>query len=249
MTAEGGLRAGSGLVTVACPAAIHDLLAIKLTEAMTAPLSEVDGALSLQALEEIETLWTGKQALALGPGLGLAEETRALARRLVQSCPLPLVLDADGLNAVAERPGILLERAGAAVVLTPHPGEMARLAGKTVAEVEADRLGIARDFARRHNVVLVLKGARTVTALADGRVWINASGNPGLASGGMGDVLTGLIGGLLAQGLAPADAAVLGTYLHGRAADRLAERLGDAGLIATDLLREIPATRKELAMI
>jgi NAD(P)H-hydrate epimerase len=247
MTAEGGLRIGTGLVTVACPAAIHDVLAIKLTEAMTAPLSEVDGGLSLQAAGEIERLWTDKQALALGPGLGQAEETRALVRRLVRSCPLPLVLDADGLNAVAERPGILLEREGGSAVLTPHPGEMARLAGTTVAEVEGDRIGVARDFARRYQVVLVLKGARTVTALADGRVWINGSGNPGLASGGMGDVLTGLVGGLLAQGLAPEGAAVLGTYLHGRAADRLAQRLGDAGMIATDLLREIPATRKELA--
>jgi NAD(P)H-hydrate epimerase len=162
---------------------------------------------------------------------------------------LPLVLDADGLNAIVEHPAVLRERPPGSAVLTPHPGEMARLTGKTVTEVEADRVGVAREFARRHRVVLVLKGARTVTALPDGRVRLNGSGNPGLASGGMGDVLTGLIGGLLAQGLSPADAAVLGVYLHGRAADRLQQTMGSAGMIATDLLRELTTTRKELADI
>jgi NAD(P)H-hydrate epimerase len=249
MTAEGGLRAGSGLVTVGCPAAVQDVLAVKLTEAMTAPLPGVEGALSLQALGELESLLEGKDALALGPGLGQTEEVRNLVRRLVGSCPVPLVLDADGLNAIAERPEVLLERAGAAAVLTPHPGEMARLTGRTVAEIESDRIGTARNFARQYQVVLLLKGARTVVALPDGRVRINGSGNPGLASGGMGDVLTGMIGAFLAQGLPPGDAAILGAYLHGRAADRLLERLGDAGMIASDLLAEIPATRRELAMM
>jgi NAD(P)H-hydrate epimerase len=246
MTAEGGLRSGAGLVTVAGPASVQAALAIKLTEAMTEPLAEVDGALSLQALAVLQRLAEGKSALALGPGLGQADETFALVRRLVRDSPLPLVLDADGLNAIAEHPAVLRERPPGSAVLTPHPGEMARLTGWTVAEVEADRVDVAREFARRHRVVLVLKGARTVTALPDGRVRLNGSGNPGLASGGMGDVLTGLIGGLLSQGLSPGDAAVLGVYLHGRAADRLQQTLGNAGMVATDLLRELPATRKEL---
>lgn len=246
MTAEGGLRSGAGLVTVACPASVQAALAIKLTEAMTEPLAEVDGALSLQALAALQQLAGGKSALALGPGLGQADETFALVRRLVRESPLPLVLDADGLNAIVEHLAVLRERPPGSAVLTPHPGEMARLTGRTVAEVEADRVGVARAFARRHRVVLVLKGARTVTALPDGRVRLNGSGNPGLASGGMGDVLTGLIGGLLAQGLSPAAAAVLGVYLHGRAADRLQQTLGNAGMIAGDLLRELPVTRKEL---
>jgi NAD(P)H-hydrate epimerase len=246
MTAEGGLRSGAGLVTVACPATVQTTLAIKLTEAMTEPLAEVDGALSLQALAALRRLGEGKSALALGPGLGLHEETCALVRRLVRESSLPLVLDADGLNAIAGQTALLRERPAGSAVLTPHPGEMARLTGQTVAEVEADRVGIARQFARGHRVVLVLKGARTVIALPDGRVRLNGSGNPGLASGGMGDVLTGLIGGLLAQGLAPAAAAVLGAYLHGRAADRLLAAMGDAGMVAGDLLRELPAARKEL---
>jgi len=246
LCAEGGLRSGAGLVTAAAPATVQTILAGKLTEAMTEALPEVDGALSLQALETLRRLCDGKSALAVGPGLGLGEEARALVRRVVREFPLPLVLDADGLNAVADRPALLRERAAGTTILTPHPGEMARLCGCGIAEVEADRIGVARDFARRYRVVLVLKGARTVIARPDGRVWINGSGNPGLASGGMGDVLTGLVGGLLAQGQTPAAAAVLGVYLHGRAADRLRERLGEAGMVAGDLLRELPATRFEL---
>lgn len=244
MTAEGALRIGSGLVTLACPAAVQEVLAVKLTEAMTAPLSGESGDWA----GDVEALLQGKNALALGPGLGEQEDIRALVRHLVADCPLPLVLDADGLNAIAEKPDVLLKRTGATAVLTPHPGEMARLTGRTAAEVEADRIGIAREFARRYKVVLLLKGARTVTALPDGRVRINGSGNPGLASGGMGDVLTGMIGGLLAQGVSPANAAILGAYLHGRSADRLLERLGDAGMMASDLLREVPAARRELTL-
>jgi NAD(P)H-hydrate epimerase len=130
--------------------------------------------------------------------------------------------------------------------MTPHPGEMARLCGRTAAEVQADRIDVARDFAMTHGVVLVLKGARTITALPDGWVHINASGHAGMACGGMGDVLTGVIGGLLAQGLEPGAAAALGVYLHGMAGDRLLAQHGDAGLLATDLLFELPAARKSL---
>jgi NAD(P)H-hydrate epimerase len=246
LAAGGGVRSGAGLVTVAAPATVQKTLAVKLTEAMTVPLAEVDGALSLQAQETLAALCAGKEALALGPGLGLADETAALVRRVVRECPLPLVLDADGINALSGHAELLLERP-AGTILTPHPGEMARLAAVSVAEIEADRLGTAREFAARYRVVLVLKGARTVTAFPDGRLRLNGSGNPGLASGGMGDVLTGLIGGLLAQGLSPEDAAVLGVFLHGLAADRLAQSLGDAGMTASDLLRELPAARLYLA--
>ncbi len=245
LAAEGGLRAGAGLVTVAVPRSEQPVLAAKLTEAMTAPLAETGGAVGLAAWEGLEALWAGKQALALGPGLGTARETTALVRRLVEQCPLPLVVDADGLNALEGHLEGLAARE-AFTVLTPHPGEMARLTGRTVAEIEHDRIAAARDFAQAHRVVLVLKGARTVTALPDGQVRINGSGNSGMASGGMGDVLTGLIGGLLAQGLAAPEAAPLGVFLHGLAGDRLADRLGDAGLLATDLLREIPASRNQL---
>jgi ADP-dependent NAD(P)H-hydrate dehydratase / NAD(P)H-hydrate epimerase len=246
MTAEGGLRAGAGLVTAACPASIREVLAVKLTEVMTVPLPDSAGLLGPEALAPIEELWLDKKAMALGPGLGMSEGLCELIRSLVRSCPIPLVLDADGLNAIASDPSILLERRGPSAILTPHPGEMARLGGGTVAQVEDDRVGTARAFARQYQVVLVLKGARTVTAFPDGRVRINSTGHPGMASGGTGDVLTGVIGGLLAQGLAPEEAATLGVFLHGLAGDRLRIRLGEAGMLATDLLRELPAARNQL---
>jgi NAD(P)H-hydrate epimerase len=246
MTAAAGLRAGAGLVTLACPAGMQQVAAAHLVEVMTAPLAEVDGAVSLQAMAELLTQSDDKQALALGPGLGTTAETAALVRRFLKETPLPAVVDADGLNALAGHLEVLERRRGRATVLTPHPGEMARLAGRTVVEIQADRIGAARDFAVTHGVVLILKGARTVTALPDGRVRINGSGHAGMASGGMGDVLTGLIGGLLAQGMEPGAAAALGVFLHGLAGDRLRPRFGDAGLLATDLLRELPIARNSL---
>jgi len=246
MTATAGLRAGAGLVTLACPAGMQAIAATQLVEVMTAPLTEVGGAVSLQAMAELLELAEGKQALALGPGLGTGDETGALIRRFLQETELPVVVDADGLNALAGHLEVLVRRRGRPTVLTPHPGEMARLCGQSVAAVQAARIDVARDFAVTHGVVVVLKGARTVTACADGRVRINASGHAGMASGGMGDVLTGQIGGLLAQGLPVCDAATLGVFLHGLAGDRLRGYYGEAGLLATDLLRELPAARTSL---
>lgn len=249
LAAESGVRSGTGLVTVAAPATVQATLAVKLTEAMTEALPELSGSLDAIALDRLAELWPGKDALALGPGLGQAPATVALVRRLLRTCPVPLVIDADGLNAIAGDLAALAECPGTPPVLTPHPGEMARLCGLSVAEIESDRIAIARDFAARHRVVLVLKGARTVVADPAGHVSINGSGNPGLASGGMGDVLTGLIGGLLAQGLGPASAAVLGVHIHGLAADRLAATLGTAGLSAGDVIRELPAARQQLRIL
>ena len=246
MTAEGGMRAGAGLVTVGCPAGINPALEVKLTEVMSAPLSDVDGALSQHGFEDIMALLEGKDALALGPGLGMHPETSALVRRLVRECRQPLVLDADGLNAVAEHPEVLLEREPGSAVLTPHPGEMARLCNMNISDIENDRVAAARRFAEKYRVVLVLKGARTLVALPEGEVRINSSGNPGMASGGMGDILTGMVGGYLAQGAGTEAAATLAVYLHGCAGDRLSVQLGEAGMVATDLLREIPAARRHL---
>jgi NAD(P)H-hydrate epimerase len=246
LAAEGGLRSGTGLITVACPAAVHDIMEVKLTEAMTAPLPDLDGALSLQSFDQILALTEGKRALALGPGLGTSPETVALVRRLVRTVELPLVLDADALNALAGHPEALGERRSEHLVLTPHPGEMARLAGESVAAVEADRIGAARNFAKRFGVVLVLKGAGTVIAFPDGRVRVNASGNPGMATGGMGDILTGIVGGLVAQGMDVGAAAVLGVYLHGAAADRLAMTQGTAGLCAGDVAAALPLAIHDL---
>lgn len=246
MTARGAQRGGVGMVTVGCPQGIHDILEVKLTEAMTAALPEVEGCLSLSAFEEIITLSQRKQTLALGPGIGTSEQTVQLVRRLIRSCALPMVVDADGLNALAGHLGSLKERKNETTVFTPHPGEMARLTGLDIPEIESDRVAVARDFATEYGVVVLLKGARTVVAGPEGEIRINSTGNPGLASGGMGDVLTGLIGALICQGLSGLDAASLAVYLHGHAADRIARRQGEAGMTAGDLLGELPAARLEL---
>lgn len=247
MAAESGLRGGAGLVTLACPQSIQPILASQLTEVMTVPLADSEGEIGLLSYDDLLTLIVGKQALAIGPGLGLGEEARGLIRRLVQASDLPMVIDADGLTALCGHMHILDRQVDQQIVLTPHPGEMARLTGLSVDEIQENRFVVARDFAVRHRVVLVLKGARTLTASPDGSVHINNSGHAGLASGGMGDVLTGLIGSLLAQGLAAMDAATLGVYLHGVAADRLLTTFGDAGLLATDVMYELPAARQALS--
>ncbi|MDY6847832.1 MAG: NAD(P)H-hydrate dehydratase [Thermodesulfobacteriota bacterium] len=248
LAAESAVRSGAGLVTAAVPAGIHDILEVKLTEPMTVPLPEIDGALRLEALDALIAAWRDKQALAIGPGLGQNEQARQLVRHLVRDCDLPLVIDADGLNALAGHLEGLSSRRPGTTVITPHPGEMARLAQISVEKVQHDRLSVARDFAHRHGVVVLLKGARTVIAAPEGTVWINASGNPGMASGGMGDVLTGVVGALLAQGMPAAEAAVLAAYLHGAAADRLACREGCAGLAAGEVAGELAAARYDLTL-
>ncbi|HKJ04760.1 MAG TPA: NAD(P)H-hydrate dehydratase [Geopsychrobacteraceae bacterium] len=246
LAGDAAVRSGCGLVTVACPASVHDILELKLTEAMTAPLPEVGGLLAESCWPELQKLLAGRDALAVGPGLGRGGELERLIRRMLIECPLPVVADADALNAFAGHAAALFERESGSTVLTPHPGEMARLTGLSVTEIEADRFNIAREFAGEFGVVLVLKGPRTVIAAPDGRVNINASGNVGLASGGSGDVLTGLIGGLLAQGMGAFESASLGCFLHGMAADRLAADQGCVGLKASDLLSQIPLARNQL---
>lgn len=246
LAADAALRTGAGLVTVAAPRSLQTTLAIKLTEAMTAPLDEVDGELAATAFVQISALWQGKTVLAIGPGLGRSAATSALVRRIVQECPLPLVIDADGLFALAGYDEVLASRAVGTTILTPHPGEMAHLLNCTTESIEADRIGTARRFAEKHGVILVLKGARTVVAAPDGGIMINSTGHAGMATGGMGDLLTGIIAALLAQGSPPLAAAACGVWLHGRSGDRLRPRFGDAGLLASDLLPEIPGARCEL---
>ena len=248
MSSEAALRGGCGLVTLACPAQVQPVVAGKLTEVMTIPLADEGGEASLKALPALLSFLADKQALAIGPGLGLGAGTADLIRRLIRDCPLPVVIDADGLTALAGHLDVLEQRRKLATILTPHPGEMARLVNLTNQRVQADRVSVARDFAVRYGVVVVLKGARTVTAFPDGRLRVNASGHAGMASGGMGDVLTGLIGSFLAQGLEAGNAAALGVYLHGASGDRLAGVYGNAGLLASDLLADLPAARRALTM-
>jgi hydroxyethylthiazole kinase-like uncharacterized protein yjeF len=240
MAARGALRTGAGLVSVATPNAIVPIIQSQLAEAMCIPSAEsIEGTLGIGAVDELLKAADAMSAVAIGPGLSTHFETVQAVRNLIQSMACPLVVDADGLNALAGHTNIL-KRTKAPVILTPHPGEMGRLLSIAAADVQKDRVGVASRFAREFNVTLVLKGAGTVVAVPDGRVFINSSGNPGMATGGTGDVLTGMIGGLLAQGFTSGQAACMGVYLHGLAGDLAAKEKGEAALIAGDLIEKIP---------
>jgi len=246
MTAMSAMRVGAGLVTLATPAGINSIAESQAIEVMTAPLPEsADGVVGPEAIDAIKAHLSGKQCLALGPGLGTADETVDLVCRLLREVDVPVVIDADGLNILATDLQ-LLRSTQVPVILTPHPGEMARLTGGTTRDVQSDRIRCARDFAQAYDVHLVLKGARTVIAHPDGSVYVNPTGNPGMASGGMGDVLTGLIAGLVTQGLSPETAARSGVYLHGRAADKLANSNGPIGFLATDVMNGVPGAIRDL---
>lgn len=247
LAGQAALRAGAGLVTLAVPAGLHDLFELMTREVMTESLPDTgERTLGRAAVGRAKELMADKKAVALGPGLGQGEETVEFVRAVIAGTALPLVIDADGLNAAARDPHMLMRRKGPLIV-TPHPGEMSRLLGRPAAAIQADRLGSALEFARRYEVITVLKGAHTVTAAPDGRAFLNLSGNPGMATAGMGDVLTGVIGALLAQGYEPLTAAVLGVYLHGRAGDLAAGELGELGLVASDVLQRLPRALAELA--
>ena len=248
MAANSALRAGAGLVTLAVPAALNPVLEMKTTEVMTLPVGKGGaGCLQAGALEELLQGARHRDVTALGPGLGGAASTIYLVHSLVASLPGPLLLDADGLNAVAAAPGLLLARRGWITLLTPHPGEMARLVGCSIPEVEADRIGTARRFATHFQVHLILKGARSIIAAPDGSIAINGSGNPGMASGGMGDVLTGVVASLVGQGYPPFEACMLGAFVHGFAADLLVGRQGTQGMSATDVQEMLPEALRRLA--
>jgi ADP-dependent NAD(P)H-hydrate dehydratase / NAD(P)H-hydrate epimerase len=247
MAANSAVRAGAGLVTLAVPATLHAIMEIKTTEAMTLPLADVEGFIGEAAYEAVMAEACGKDAVAIGPGISSNPSTAAMVRKLVTALPFPLILDADGLNAISEDRELLLRKKSATVILTPHPGEMARLAGITVADVEMDRITVASGFSTRYNVYLVLKGARTIIAAPDGDIAINGSGNPGMASGGMGDVLTGIITALIAQGYAPFAACKLGAFLHGYAADLVAAEKGEVGMSAVDVQERLPYACKQLS--
>lgn len=246
LAARGATRSGAGLVTIACPAGLNDVLEVKCTEAMTAPAG-LPGARSwtIDALGRVLELAAERDVLALGPGLGSGDGARRLVHAVCERVEAPMVIDADGLNAIGRELGLLKGRR-AATVLTPHPGEAARLLGCSARDVNADRIAAAIELSTGSECVVLLKGAGTVVADATGRVRVNPTGNPALGSGGTGDVLTGVVAALLAQGLAAVDAATAAAYLHGAAADAWAETHGEAGLAAEDLADAIPAAAARL---
>ncbi len=247
LAARAAVRAGAGLVTAAVPEPILAILQLGAVEAMGVPLpAGAGGGLAAGGVELVLAAAAGKSALALGPGLGQEAETAAAVRRLVAAIELPLALDADGLNAFAGRAEELAGRR-APTVLTPHPGELGRLLGIPAGEVQADRPAAARRAAALTGAIVVLKGSLTLIAAPGGGLYVNPTGNPGMASGGTGDVLTGILGGLLAQRLEPLDAACLAVYLHGLAGDLALDRLGGPSLAAADLIASLPAALADLA--
>jgi NAD(P)H-hydrate epimerase len=247
LAARAAVRAGAGLVTAAVPREILATVDLGSVESMTVALPDagpegLDGG----AAAAVFAAGGGKTAVALGPGLGTEAGTRAAIIEMVMGLDLPLVLDADGLNAFAGAIGRLRERR-APTLLTPHPGEMARLLGSSSADVNRDRVESARRAAAASGAIVILKGHETLVAEPDGEVWINPTGNPGMATGGSGDVLTGLLGSLLAQGFEPLAAAQLGVYVHGLAGDRVAAETGERGLRAGDLVSALPGALRALA--
>ena len=243
MAGMAALRSGTGLVTVATAKSALPSVAGFAAELMTEPLPETDtGGIGIAAMKNgiLPRLASTMTVVAIGPGIGRQPETVEFVRAAVGALKCPVVIDADGLNAFDGKTEAL-DGSQRPLVLTPHPGEMSRLAGISTKAVQADRLGVARSFAREHKLVLVLKGNLTVVALPDGTAWVNPTGNPGMATGGTGDILTGMTAGILAQMADdPARAAIAAVYLHGLAGDVAAETMGEHSLVATDLLTGLP---------
>ena len=247
LACRAAMRMGSGLVTLAAPRALNAIFASALVEVMTEPLGD-NAAEEIEPLgdEEWHRLLERKDALLFGPGIGVSESPHAALRWLLKNLSIPWVIDADGLNNLTLEMD-RLRHAKTPPILTPHPGEMARLIGKDNAAVNQDRIGIARSFALENRCHIVLKGARTVIATAEGKVFINPTGNPGMASGGMGDVLAGMLAALLGQGFSPEDAMKLGVYLHGFVGDRVSAAKGEIGLIASDIIADLPSGMRALS--
>jgi NAD(P)H-hydrate epimerase len=235
-------------VTLGVPEGLHAVIEPQVTEVMTTALPQTtDGMLDDLALDAVLKLAEGKRCLVVGPGIGTAEETKALMWGLMKKSKLPLVIDADGLNIMSEQIQNL-KPPRYPLILTPHPGEMGRLCELPAADIQKNRIEHARSLATQQGAHVVLKGARTVMAHPDGSVFVNPSGNSGMASGGMGDVLTGAIAGFITQGYAPKDAIHLGVYLHGAAADHLWQHKGPFGYLATEVMNQLPEQIRNLLL-
>ncbi|MDI6781216.1 MAG: NAD(P)H-hydrate dehydratase [bacterium] len=236
LCSEAALRIGAGLVTLGIPESLNQIMEIKLTEVMTLPLAQTSSStFSQQGYEKILSFCEDMDVIAMGPGIGRDEDTKKLLERLILHLKTPMVIDADALFAIAGQTNVLKHK-NAPAVITPHPGEMAYLLGCTAKDVLDNRIDIAQKFAEENDTTVVLKGVRTIIADPSGNIWINPTGNQGMATAGCGDVLTGMISGLIAQGLSVPEAARLGVFLHGSAGDIKAEEKGTLSLIASDVL-------------
>jgi hydroxyethylthiazole kinase-like uncharacterized protein yjeF len=251
LAGTGALKAGVGLVTIAAPAPVQPVVAAGQPEFMTEPLRvDADGAIAIEDIDDAawKEILSGKTVLAVGPGLGQKAGTQRFIRDLVRTTELPTILDADGLNAFAGSAEGLRQRKSQFLAITPHPGEMARLLGVKNADVQKDRVKIAREAASRWNAHVLLKGFHTILAAPDGQMFVNTTGNPGLAKGGSGDVLTGILAALTGQ-FGTDDwlrVLALGAWLHGRAAETLAEDADESGILAGEVARAVPFARRDL---
>ncbi|NTW05131.1 MAG: NAD(P)H-hydrate dehydratase [Peptococcaceae bacterium] len=249
LAAEAAIRSGAGLVSLTVPESIYASVSAKLTEVMVIPVPETtEGTLAKTAVPLIKKLAERADVFAVGPGLSNNPETMGAVRNLIDLIHLPLVLDADGINAFVEHKE-LLHNFKQPLIVTPHPGEMARLVGCSIDNIQSNRLSEARDWSERLGAVLVLKGARTIIASPDGTAYININGNPGMATAGCGDVLTGIIAGLMAQGMDGITSAAAGVYLHGAAGDESAKRYGMMGLIAGDIIDALPKVTQVIEVL
>jgi hydroxyethylthiazole kinase-like uncharacterized protein yjeF len=250
LASRAALRMGAGLVTAAVPESIQPIVAGGQAELMTEPIADRDGHFDgAHAPDALKMILEGKNALIVGPGIGVSDDARRLIEWLISDASereRPMLIDADGLNALAAIGCEVLRHARGPVVLTPHPGEAARLLGIATATINDDRVSAARSLADRTGACVLIKGARSVIASPNGDICVNSTGNPGMSTPGMGDALSGMVGALLGQHMRPLDALALGVFIHGHAADRVAARMGRIGYLAGDLIDELPATLEAL---
>jgi len=243
LTCQGAFRSGAGLVSLGVPESITDILQEKLTEVITVAVHDEDGKFCRESFDDIKPYLKKATVIAAGPGIGQGPQVTEFMRRLIKHARIPLVIDADGINAIAKNID-MLRNLKVPVVLTPHPGEMGRLINKSTEEVLANPIDTVREFCHKWHVILVLKDAKTIIGDPDGQIYINLTGNPGMSTAGAGDVLTGIIAGLIGQGLNPYKAAILGTFIHGKAGDLAAADLGQHGMLAGDICNYVPKAMK-----
>ncbi len=246
LAASAALRSGTGLITVGIPKSLNVIMEAKLTEVMSIPLEdEGKGVLSLKCVSQIIEKLNKTDALVFGPGLSTNTAILAILTDILKQSDVPIIIDADGINALARNINVLEERK-CPVVITPHPAEMSRLTGLSIQKIQENRIKVAQDFAKQWKITVVLKGARTIIACPNGDIFINCTGNAGMATGGMGDVLSGIIASLIGQGMDEENAAVVGVYLHGVAGDVCSEDIGQHGLIPTDVIERLPMVFRQL---
>ncbi len=246
LTTKAALRSGLGMARLYVPDSINHIMKTAVPELITIPFQELrKGVIGINHIESILKDAPDSDVFTLGPGCGISFELQEIVKSIIENVTCPIVLDADALNVLAKDVSVLKGKKSP-IIITPHMGEMSRLTGKTLEEVLENPVFTARDFAVEWQIYVVLKSARTVVATPDGKVYVNINGNSGMSTAGTGDVLTGIITGMVAQGLSPLDAAITGVFIHGMTGDRVAERLGEHGLLAGDLVEALPYTLKEL---